>query len=64
MSSFVAGTCGTCGGRVLLPTLWMGVVPPRPTCERCGATAIEGPVLPMQPKRSLPINVQNTGDPS
>lgn len=45
------GTCGSCGGPVQVPTAWYGVVPPTPTCARCGAVAREnhGPVVPMQP---------------
>jgi len=32
-----AGTCSICGGRVVIPDAWMGMVPPVPTCSRCGA---------------------------
>lgn len=44
------GTCGKCSGPVQIPTIWMGVVPPVPTCSRCGATAATpyGPVIPMK----------------
>jgi len=47
------GTCGCCGGRVSVPMVWHGVVPPIPTCESCGATVRQafGPVLPMDPPR-------------
>ena len=44
------GTCGRCGGRVSVPRVWMGTIPPTPTCESCGAIPREahGPVIPMQ----------------
>jgi hypothetical protein len=42
----VLGTCSNCGGRVTIPFHWMSVVPPVPTCESCGATALpNGPVI-------------------
>lgn len=48
----VIGTCSICGGRVTVPTVWHGIIPPTPTCEYCGATAAaHGPVIPMQPQR-------------
>ncbi len=43
------GICSLCGGDVVLPTHYMSVVPPKPTCESCGAVAkTKGPVVPMQ----------------
>lgn len=46
----IIGTCSCCGGRVSVPTVFMSVVPPVPTCESCGATqAAHGPVIQMQP---------------
>lgn len=46
----VTGTCGNCGGRVVVPLHWMCVLPPEERCESCGATvAKHGPVLPMNP---------------
>lgn len=46
------GTCSLCGGAVTVPSLWGGIIPPTPTCSRCGAVPREphGPVIPMQPK--------------
>ena len=45
----ILGTCSICGGRVTVPTLWLGVVPPEPACESCGARARDhGPVIEMQ----------------
>lgn len=49
------GTCSICGGRVTLPEVWMGVVPPIPRCASCGATKKQphGPVIDMErPKDS------------
>lgn len=43
------GTCSICGGRVSVPAVWHGTVPPTPTCESCGAVkADHGPVVPMK----------------
>lgn len=48
MSYSTVGTCSICSGPVMIPTLWGSVVPPTPTCSRCGATAAShGPVIPM-----------------
>ena len=42
------GTCSICDGEVQVPNIWMGVIPPQPTCNRCGAVeANNGPVIPM-----------------
>ncbi len=50
MSPLVIGTCSVCGGRVLVPSVWWGVIPPVPTCESCHATArSHGPVIDMLP---------------
>jgi hypothetical protein len=45
------GTCGECGGPVVVPIAWWSVIPPVPTCKECGATAKPnyGPVTPMNP---------------
>lgn len=49
------GKCSLCGGRVTVPTIWLGVIPPTPTCESCGAVAeTPGPVIPMRPKKARP----------
>jgi hypothetical protein len=37
------GRCSLCRGRVVVPTIWHGVIPPRPTCERCKAVASDNP---------------------
>lgn len=44
--SRTVGTCGACGGRVSVPSVWHGVVPPVPECESCGRT----PKQPHGPK--------------
>lgn len=43
------GTCGKCGGPVMVPMFWGGPVPPTPTCGQCGARAASpyGQVMPM-----------------
>jgi hypothetical protein len=45
----IHGTCSLCGGPVTTPATWLGVMPPTPTCQRCGATQREahGPVIDM-----------------
>lgn len=49
------GSCSLCGGPVSVPTIWHGIYPPRPQCERCGALAAQsfGPVIPMEPPDGL-----------
>jgi hypothetical protein len=49
----VVGTCGNCGGPVVVPIYFHSVVMPTPTCRGCGATvkADYGPRLPMNPRR-------------
>lgn len=42
------GRCSICDGDVTLPLAWMGIVPPVPTCRRCGARARCEPVIPME----------------
>jgi hypothetical protein len=34
----ILGKCSKCGGDVKVPSVWMSVVPPVPTCSSCGAT--------------------------
>lgn len=42
------GTCGKCGGAVMVPTIWYGIIPPDATCQKCGAIAANhGNILPM-----------------
>lgn len=44
----IIGTCSICGGEVQVPNMWMGVIAPKPTCNRCGAVEDNnGPVIPM-----------------
>lgn len=45
----IIGTCSRCGGRVGVPRIWSAVIPPVPTCQRCGATRRDshGPVIDM-----------------
>lgn len=51
MSVIIVGTCGNCGGSVEVPKVWMGIIPPVPTCRTCGAIPknVFGPRLPMNP---------------
>ena len=44
----IIGSCSKCGGYVSVPEVWMGVNPPIPTCNSCGATKKEKlPVIEM-----------------
>lgn len=58
------GTCSLCGGAVTVPSVWMGVIPPVPTCSGCGARAAEahGPVIPMKPAPRY-VTMPGTGNP-
>lgn len=60
----VIGTCSLCGGQVVLPELWGGIVPPDATCSRCGAVAAQsGPIITMRrvDKPSAPYVAKGTG---
>lgn len=61
MSNMTVGTCSICGGRVSVPMVWHGIIPPTPTCENCGAVAAQhGPVIPMQP--ATPVRITYSGN--
>lgn len=49
MNDLTIGTCGLCGGRVSVPSVWMGIFPPVPKCDSCGARPKRphGPVIEM-----------------
>ena len=49
------GTCGNCGGPVVVPIAWWGINPPGPQCKRCGAFAKRdfGPPMPMEPPHRI-----------
>jgi excisionase family DNA binding protein len=59
------GACSICSGPVSVPAVWHGIIPPRPTCEWCGAIKVDdcGPVLPMIPnsQRTIIKITDNTG---
>lgn len=57
MSDRVVGTCSLCGGAVTVPSVFWSIVPPIPTCSRCGATPSQphGPVIEMQPSRTYTV---------
>lgn len=61
MSIEIVGTCGNCGGRVTVPTVYHSIIPPVPRCESCKATvAAHGPVLPMNPSPRPRITTTTT----
>jgi len=45
----VVGRCSQCGGVVSVPTVFLSVVPPVPTCEQCGAVMNRAANLPVVP---------------
>lgn len=52
MTDRVLGSCSICGGSVIIPHIWYGVIPPIPTCISCGATQKNKlPVIDMEKKR-------------
>lgn len=46
------GACSICGGRVTMPSYWLGIHPPTPECQSCGATKKQpyGPTVEMEPR--------------
>lgn len=52
------GTCSLCGGAVQVPTAFMSINPPVPTCSNCGARMKQtGPVIEMEePKRKPKVH--------
>lgn len=61
MNDMTVGTCSICGGAVVVPTVWMSIIPPVPTCSQCGATAAQhGPLIQMQPRRLYRMTTTNT----
>lgn len=52
MNEKAVGKCSLCGGLVTVPTVFWSVVPPTPTCQKCGAVmdvAATLPTVPMKP---------------
>lgn len=61
MTSYTIGTCSICGGRVSVPAVYHSIIPPVPTCDRCGATAAQhGPVIPMTPRQTVVTTTTTT----
>lgn len=54
----VLGSCSRCGGQVVIPDIWHGIYPPRPTCVNCGATKKE-PVIEMDKQPYRPTGCGN-----
>jgi len=53
MNDHIIGKCSLCGGDVVLPVVWSGIVPPTPRCRMCWAEAASPcvPVIPMQQRK-------------
>ena len=65
MSETVIGTCSLCGGPVTVPSPWLGILPPTPTCKQCGAVKSDhGPTIEMRPSKEIKklITTDNTGN--
>lgn len=60
----IVGTCGNCGGPVVMPTIWHSILKPPRICKNCGVHATEdyGPVLPMEKPKYTPLNYKITTD--
>jgi|GEM_PF-5465399 len=44
------GRCSQCGGNVTVPSEWLGIHPPVPTCHSCGAQAVSRlPIIETEP---------------
>ena len=53
MNKQVIGRCSICGGNVTIPNVWLGVIPPKPSCESCGAIKRDNlPIIDMDPSYS------------
>ena len=49
----VIGKCSICGSFVVVPSIWLGVNPPTPTCQGCGATKDDDlPEVKMRPSKT------------
>lgn len=59
----VIGRCSICNGRVTVPTVWLGIYPPAATCENCGATEDNLPVIKMKPSQKRNYNSDFYGVP-
>ncbi len=63
MSKQVIGRCSECLGLVTVPEYWMGIYPPVPTCESCGARKKDDlPIIDMDPppeRRKMPWEVKD-----
>jgi uncharacterized Zn finger protein len=47
------GKCSLCGGNVVKHQgAWMGVIPPRAHCDKCGAVEDNAPVIKMKKPNS------------
>lgn len=58
----VVGSCSLCGGPVTVPSAWLSVTPPTPSCASCGAIrAGFGRVIDMQPSPRTRISTATTG---
>lgn len=48
MSVRAIGICTRCGGDVVVPTFWIGLMPPRPSCTGCKARPAPDPETVIQ----------------
>jgi hypothetical protein len=63
MSDRIIGNCSLCGGAVTVPAIWHGVIPPTPTCSKCGAVAKQrGPTIEMERPTKPHVSTTDTAD--
>lgn len=62
MADQTIGTCSICGGRVAIPAAWLGIKPPIPTCDSCGAIKRKpyGPTVDMTPVKRVGTKLVST----
>jgi hypothetical protein len=63
--SITIGTCGNCGGPVVVPDMWGGPLPAPAHCASCGARpqSTYGPIIPMEPAPARPRPVSMPTEP-
>lgn len=46
------GACSICGGRVIKPDVWHGIISPQAQCERCHAV-MKLPIVQMEAPKQM-----------
>ena len=59
----VVGRCSICHGIVIAPVYWSGIRAPAATCQSCGATEDNLPIIKMKPALKRNFNSDFYGIP-